>query len=224
MTGPIRVLLVDDQPLIRKGLGLILGPADGFEIVAEADDGSQAIAALADHDVGEVDLVVMDVRMPVLDGIEATRRMVAAGGPPVLILTTFGEDEILWDAIDAGAAGFALKNSDGDDLVGAARAVAGGGAWLDGALLPKVLDSYRRVVIPQQRTAERLDALTDREHDVLRLMARGATNGEIAAALYVGETTVKSHVGAIFTKLAVRDRAAAIVYAFDHGVVTVGGT
>jgi DNA-binding NarL/FixJ family response regulator len=213
------VLLVDDQPLIRTGLGMILGPNDGFEIIAEADDGEQAIAALADH---EIDLVVMDVRMPVLDGIEATRRIVAADGPPVLILTTFGEDEILWDAIDAGAGGFALKNTGGDELVAAARAVAGGGAWLDGAVLPKVLDSYRRVVIPQQRTAERLDELTTREHDVLRLMARGATNGEIAASLHVGETTVKSHVGAIFTKLAVRDRAAAIVYAFDHGVVTAG--
>lgn len=219
MSGPVRVLLVDDQPLIRTGLGMILGPNDGFEIVAEADDGEQAIAELADH---EIDLVVMDVRMPVLDGIEATRRIVAADGPPILILTTFGEDEILWDAIEAGAGGFALKNTGGDELVAAARAVAGGGAWLDGALLPKVLDSYRRVVIPQQRTAERLEALTEREHDVLRLMARGATNGEIAATLHVGETTVKSHVGAIFTKLAVRDRAAAIVYAFDHGVVTAG--
>ena len=219
MSESVKVLLVDDQPLIRTGLGMILGPNDGFEIVAEADDGEQAIAALADHDI---DLVVMDVRMPVLDGIEATRRITADAGPPILILTTFGEDEILWDALDAGAAGFALKNTDGDELVAAARAVAGGGAWLDGALLPKVLDSYRRVVIPQQRTAERLDALTEREHDVLRLMARGATNGEIAATLHVGETTVKSHVGAIFTKLAVRDRAAAIVYAFDHGVVTAG--
>ncbi len=219
MSDLIRVLLVDDQPLIRKGLGLILGPSDGFEVVAEADDGEQALAAVDDH---EIDLVVMDVRMPVLDGIEATRRVVAVEGPPVLILTTFGEDEILWDAIDAGAAGFALKNTDGDDLVGAARAVAGGGAWLDVTLLPKVLDSYRQVVIPQQRGAERLDELTSREHDVLRLMARGATNAEIAASLHVGETTVKSHVGAIFTKLAVRDRAAAIVYAFDHGVVTVG--
>jgi len=219
MSESVKVLLVDDQPLIRTGLGMILGPNDGFEIVAEADDGEQAIVALADHDV---DLVVMDVRMPVLDGIEATRRITADAGPPILILTTFGEDEILWDALDAGAAGFALKNTDGDELVAAARAVAGGGAWLDGALLPKVLDSYRRVVIPQQRTAERLDALTEREHDVLRLMARGATNGEIAATLHVGETTVKSHVGAIFTKLAVRDRAAAIVYAFDHGVVTAG--
>lgn len=219
MTDPIRVLLVDDQPLIRTGLGMILGPNDGFDVVAEADDGEQAIAALTDH---EIDLVVMDVRMPVLDGIEATRRIGADDGPPVLILTTFGEDEILWDAIDAGAGGFALKNAGSDELVAAARAVAGGGAWLDGALLPKVLDSYRRVVIPQQRTAERLDQLTDREHDVLRLMARGATNGEIAASLHVGETTVKSHVGAIFTKLAVRDRAAAIVYAFDHGVVTAG--
>ena len=219
MSESVKVLLVDDQPLIRTGLGLILGPNDGFEIVAEADDGEQAIAALADHDI---DLVVMDVRMPVLDGIEATRRITADAGPPILILTTFGEDEILWDAIDAGAAGFALKHTGGDELVAAARAVAGGGAWLDGALLPKVLDSYRRVVIPQQRTAERLAELTEREHDVLRLMARGATNGEIAASLHVGETTVKSHVGAIFTKLAVRDRAAAIVYAFDHGVVTAG--
>ena len=215
----IRTILVDDQPLIRAGLKLTLGPEEGFDIVAEADNGDVALVETART---VCDLVVMDVRMPVLDGIEATRRIVADGGPPVLILTTFGEEEILWQAVEAGAAGFALKTARPEDLLAAARSVAGGGAWVDTSLLPKVLDSYRTMVIPQQRGAERLDALTPREHDVLRLMARGATNAEISSALIVGETTVKTHVGAIFAKLGVRDRAAAIVYAFDHGVVSPG--
>lgn len=213
-----RALLVDDQPLIRSGLRLVLEGA-GFEIVGECDDGAQAVDA-AQTDA--VDLVVMDIRMPVMDGIEATRRIVGAQGPPVLVVTTFGEDEILWDAVDAGAAGFVLKSAGGAELVGAATAVAAGGAWIDAELLPRVLESYRRVVIPAARTSERLDALTDREHDVLKLMARGSTNHEIAEALFVGETTVKTHVGSIFSKLGVRDRAAAIVFAFDHGVVTPG--
>ena len=138
------------------------------------------------------------------------------------MLTTFGEDEVLWGAIEAGAAGFVLKDSSAEELIAAVRAVAGGGAWFDPGVAPRVLDRYRRVVAPATRDAARLELLTDREHDVLRLMARGATNAEIAASLYVAEATVKSHVGSIFTKLDVRDRAAAIVFAYDHGVVSPG--
>ena len=167
----------------------------------------------------------MDIRMPRLDGIAATQRLCEMPDPvTVLMLTTFGEDEVLWGAIEAGAAGFVLKDSAAEDLIAAVRSVAEGGAWFDPAVAPRVLDRYRRVVAPAARDASRLDLLTEREHAVLRLMARGATNAEIASSLSVAEATVKSHVGSIFAKLDARDRAAAIVYAYDHGVVSPGAT
>jgi DNA-binding NarL/FixJ family response regulator len=216
----IRVALVDDQAIIRAGLARILSPADGFEVVAECADGLQAVEELpALHP----DVVLMDIRMPVLDGIAATAQLRAAADPVVvLVLTTFGEDEMLWGAIEAGAAGFALKDSSAEELIAAVRAVAGGGIWFDPAVAPRVLEHYRRLVAPAAREAARLELLTDREHDVLRLMARGATNAEIAAELYVAEATVKTHVGSIFARLGVRDRASAIVFAYDHGVVRPG--
>jgi DNA-binding NarL/FixJ family response regulator len=218
----IRVAIVDDQAIVRAGLARILSPADGFEVVAECADGSQAVAELP---ALRPDIVLMDVRMPALDGIAATEQLRSLDDPlDVLVLTTFGEDEVLWGAIEAGAAGFVLKDSTADDLIAAVRAVAGGGAWFDPAVAPRLLDSYRRLVAPAARDAARLDLLTDREHDVLRLMARGATNAEIGATLFVAEATVKTHVGSIFQKLGVRDRAAAIVFAYDHGVVTPGMT
>jgi len=142
----------------------------------------------------------------------------------VLVLTTFGEDEVLWGALEAGAAGFVLKDASAEDLIAAVRAVAGGAAWFDPAVAPRVLEDYRRRVAPIGRERARLELLTDRERDVLRLMARGATNQEIAATLYVAEATVKTHVGSIFGKLGVRDRPAAIVFAYDHGVVAPGQT
>jgi DNA-binding NarL/FixJ family response regulator len=215
----IRVALVDDQAIVRAGLARILSPTDGFEVVAECVNGN---AAVAEVPALRPDVTLMDVRMPGLDGIAATTELCAAGAGPVLVLTTFGEDEVLWAAIEAGAAGFVLKDSSAEDLIAAVRAVAGGGAWFDSGVAPRVLDRYRRVVAPAARDAARLDLLTDREHDVLRLMARGATNAEVAAGLHVAEATVKSHVGSIFAKLDVRDRAAAIVFAYDHGVVTPG--
>jgi DNA-binding NarL/FixJ family response regulator len=215
----IRVALVDDQAIVRAGLARILSPSDGFEVVAECADGRQAVEELPSV---RPDVTLMDIRMPRLDGIAATAQLCDVG--PILVLTTFGEDEVLWGAIEAGAAGFVLKDSSAEDLIAAARAVAGGGAWFDPAVAPRVLDRYRRVVAPATRDAARLDLLTAREHDVLRLMARGATNAEIAASLHVAEATVKSHVGSIFTKLEVRDRAAAIVFAYDHGVVAPGTT
>jgi DNA-binding NarL/FixJ family response regulator len=216
----IRVALVDDQAIVRAGLARILSPADGFEVVAELADGRQAIEGLPPL---RPDVVLMDVRMPGLDGIAATAELRALDAPlDVLVLTTFGEDEVLWGAIEAGAAGFVLKDSSAEDLIAAVRAVAEGAAWFDPAVAPRVLDRYRRVVAPAARDATRLDLLTDREHDVLRLMARGATNAEIAGALHVAEPTVKTHVGSIFGKLGVRDRAAAIVFAYDHGVVAPG--
>jgi DNA-binding NarL/FixJ family response regulator len=216
----IRVALVDDQELVRAGLARILSPADGFEVVAECADGTQAVERLP---AVRPDVVVMDIRMPVLDGIAATAVLREGDEPPgVLVLTTFGEDEVLWGAIEAGAAGFVLKDCSAEDLIAAVRAVAGGGAWFDPAVAPRLLDQYRRLVAPASREAGRLELLTEREHEVLRLMARGATNAEIAASLYVAEATVKSHVGSIFGKLDVRDRAAAIVFAYDHGVAMPG--
>ena len=213
----IRVLIVDDAPVVRAGVARILGPADGFEIVAECSDGSEVPAVLASH---QLDLVVMDVRMRQVDGVAATRLLRAdPAAPPVLVLTTFDDDDALWGALDAGAAGFVLKDSPAELLIAAARAVAAGGAWLDAAVTARVL----RAVPPRPSSGdhERHDPqLTDREHDVLRLMASGASNTEIAGSLFVSEATIKSHVGAIFAKLGARDRAAAIVYAFDRGIVT----
>jgi DNA-binding NarL/FixJ family response regulator len=218
----IQVALVDDQAIVRAGLARILSPTDGFEVVAECVSGHEAVERLP---ALRPDVILMDIRMPGLDGIAAAARLRSKLPlSPVLVLTTFGEDEVLWGAIEAGAAGFVLKDSSAEDLISAVRAVAGGGAWFDPGVAPRVLDRYRRVVAPATRDAALLDMLTDREHDVLRLMARGATNAEIAARLYVAEATVKTHVGSIFTKLGVRDRAAAIVFAYDHGVVSPGAT
>jgi DNA-binding NarL/FixJ family response regulator len=216
----IRIAIVDDQAIVRAGLARILSPPDGFQVVAECADGLQAVDELpALHP----DVVLMDVRMPALDGIAATEQLRRLDEPlDVLVLTTFGEDEVLWGAIEAGAAGFVLKDSSAEELIAAVRAVAGGGAWFDPGVAPRLLERYRRVVAPAARDATKLDELTDREHEVLRLMARGATNAEIATAMHVAEATVKTHVGSIFGKLGVRDRAAAIVFAYDHGVVTPG--
>jgi DNA-binding NarL/FixJ family response regulator len=220
VTSLIRVALVDDQAIVRAGLARILSPADGFEVVAECADGRSAVEDLpALHP----DVVLMDIRMPVLDGIAATAQLRTGDQPlAVLVLTTFGEDEVLWGAIEAGAAGFVLKDCSAEDLIAAVRAVAGGGAWFDPGVAPRLLDHYRRLVAPATRRAAKVESLTEREHDVLRLMARGATNAEIASAMHVAEATVKTHVGSIFAKLDVRDRPAAIVFAYDHGVVTPG--
>jgi DNA-binding NarL/FixJ family response regulator len=218
----IRVALVDDQAMVRAGLARILAPADGFRVVAECGDGQQA---LEDLPAVNADVILMDVRMPRLDGLAATTQLrEVAVSVPVLILTNFGEDEVLWGAIEAGAAGFVLKDRSAEELITAVRAVAGGGAWFDPAVAPRVLERYRELVTPAARDASRLDELTEREHAVLRLMARGATNPEIGASLHVAEATVKTHVGSIFGKLGVRDRAAAIVFAYDHGVVSPGAT
>ena len=213
----IRLLLVDDQPVVRAGAARILGPDDGFEVVAECDDGDQVVSAVAAH---RPDLVLMDVRMHRTDGVTAMRLLGSTGdAPPVLMFTTFDDDDVLWGALDAGAAGFILKDSPAESLIAAARAVAGGAAWLDPKVAPRVLQAFRTNVRPHLDETARVAELTDREHDVLRHMARGATNAEIAAALIVSEATIKTHVGAVFSKLGVRDRAAAIVFAYDHGIV-----
>jgi DNA-binding NarL/FixJ family response regulator len=213
----IAVVLVDDQQLVRTGLQRILGEDDGFAVVAECGDGAEALRAL---ETAHADVVLMDIRMRGMDGIEATRRVREADGPPVLVLTTFDDDEVLASALEAGAAGFVLKEASAEQLMEATRAVASGGAWIDPAVLPRVLAGYRSTVVPKLRDGARASHLTDRELDVLRQMATGASNGEIARHLVVSEATVKSHVGSIFSKLAVRDRAGAIVYAYQHGLVS----
>jgi DNA-binding NarL/FixJ family response regulator len=215
----IRVLLVDDQPMVRAGLGLILRSQPDIQVVGECDEGGGVVDAVSRR---TPDMVCMDVRMPNVDGVEATRRLRAAGGPPVCILTTFGDEDVLWSAVDAGAAGFELKSATPENLIEAVRVVAAGGTWIDGTLLGPILDSYRQAVRPPRHDG-RLDALTGRERDVLRLMARGASNREIADRLFLAETTVKTHVGALFSKLGARDRAAAIVFAYDAGLVRPGG-
>lgn len=217
----IRVVVVDDQPVVRAGVVRILGPEDGFDVVAQLDDGDQVANTLA---AVQADLVLMDVRMRRVNGPDAVRRLRERAGdgeddPPVLMFTTFDDDDALWGALDAGAAGFILKDCTAEDLIAACRTVAAGGAWLDPQVAPRVMAAFRRQVVPQIRQRARADQLTGREHDVLRHMARGATNAEIADRLAVGEATVKSHIGSIFTKLGVRDRAAAIVFAYDHGLV-----
>ncbi|HYJ67476.1 MAG TPA: response regulator transcription factor [Nocardioidaceae bacterium] len=218
--GVLRVLLVDDQELVRSGLRRILRRKDGFAIVAECADGDQVVAAVDDH---PVDVVVMDLRMKRVDGIEATRRLRERPcSPPVLVLTTFDDDELLSGALRAGAAGFLLKDSPAEELIKAVRTVATGGSWLDPAVTGRVLATYREAAVDATPSPAALDDLTPRELDVLRLVGRGRTNAEIADSLVISEVTVKSHVGHIFAKLGLRDRAAAIVYAFDHGVVTVG--
>jgi len=219
MTTPVRVLLVDDQELVRSGLTRILRRRDGFEVVGECADGDEVPAALTEHDP---DVVVMDLRMPRVDGITATTRLrTDPQAPPVLVLTTFDDDELLSAALRAGAAGFLLKDSSAEDLSRAVHAVARGDSWLDPAVTARVLSRYRQA--PEPRVGDALDVLTERELEVLRAMGAGASNHEIAEQLVISELTVKSHIGRIFTKLDLRDRAAAIVFAFDNGVVHPGG-
>src|SRR4051794_1853832 len=211
----VRILLVDDQAMVRAGLALVLGAEPDLEVVAECEDGS-AVPAAVRRD--RPDLVLMDVRMPRVDGPEAIRRLAAAGDPPpVLALTTFDDDASLWGAITAGAAGFVLKDSRAELLIEAVRAVAAGGAWLDPRVLPRVLASARRSPPFPGARAQALEQLTPRETQVLGLLCRGASNGEIAVTIGTAERTVKSHVSAILAKLGARDRAAAIVAAYDAG-------
>jgi DNA-binding NarL/FixJ family response regulator len=213
----IRVLLVDDQPLARAGLRRILEPQENITVVGECEDGDQVIAAVGRH---QPDVVVMDVRMRRMDGAEATRRLrLQAETPPVLVLTTFDDDDTVAAALGAGAAGFILKDAPGEDIVRATVTVAEGGSWLDPQVTGRVLDAYRRIAGRQPRDRTVLDHLTQRERDVLHQVGLGATNAEVAAALYVSEATVKTHLGNILTKLDLRDRAAAIVFAHNHGLV-----
>lgn len=211
----VGVLLVDDQELVRSGLRRILRRKDGFNIVGECADGDEVPDAIRRHGP---DVVVMDLRMKRIGGVDAVRTLCAAGGPPALALTTFDDDDLLSEALRAGACGFILKDSPAEELIRAVHAVARGEAYLDPAVTARVLTDYRRA--PGVTSPDVADKLTARERDVLELIGSGATNAEIAGHLVISEVTVKSHIGRIFTKLDLRDRAAAIVYAYDHGVVT----
>lgn len=210
-----RVLLVDDQDLIRAGLRGILLPRYGFEIVGELSDGCGVIEAVRRW---APDVVVMDIRMPRVDGVTATQALRAStDGPPVLVLTTFDDDEVLAAALRAGASGFLLKGVPAEVLQQAVRTVASGGAWLDPAVTGRVLAAYRDSV--RRDPGPVLAGLTAREREVLALIGAGRTNKEIGTELILGEGTVKTHIGHVFSKLALRDRAAAVVFAFDHGLV-----
>jgi DNA-binding NarL/FixJ family response regulator len=225
----IRVMLVDDQVLLRTGFRMVLQAQPDMEVVAEAGDGLEALEVLR-HTA--VDVVLMDVRMPRMDGVEATRRIcggrterAADGTPKVLILTTFDLDEYAFAALKAGAAGFMLKDVPPAELLGAIRAVHSGDAVVAPSTTRRLLDRFAPLlprVVEQENTD--LDRLTDREREVLLLVAQGLSNGEIAARLVLSEATVKTHVGRILTKLNLRDRVQAVVLAYETGLVRAGGT
>jgi DNA-binding NarL/FixJ family response regulator len=220
----IRVLIVDDQSLVRAGFRMILEAEGDVEVVGEASDGAEAIEAAAEH---SPDVILMDVRMPNVDGLEATRRLLEgkSEGPRILILTTFDLDEYVWEALHAGASGFLLKDTPPEQLVDAIRVVASGDALLAPAITRRVIEEFvSRPPASARRQAPGLDELTARELEMLRYVARGLSNAEIAEAAFVSETTVKTHVAHILMKLRLRDRVQAVVYAYEHGIVAPGDT
>jgi DNA-binding NarL/FixJ family response regulator len=212
----IRVLIADDQALVRGGFRMILENAGDIEVCGEAATGREALELVRG---AAVDVVLMDIRMPELDGVEATRRLMVAGGPRVLILTTFDLDEYVYDALRAGASGFLLKDIDPPELVRAVRAVHSGEALLAPAITRRLVEQFTRRPAPGARTPPELAELTARELDVLRELARGLSNAEIAAALFLSPATVKTHVARILMKLGLRDRVQAVVFAYQTGLV-----
>ncbi|MEA2144688.1 MAG: hypothetical protein QOG59_275 [Solirubrobacteraceae bacterium] len=210
----LRVVIADDQPMMRAGFKAVLEAAGDIEVVAEASDGEQAVLAANEY---APDVVLMDIRMPVMDGIEATRRLPRQR---VLILTTFGLDQYIIEALRAGASGFLLKDAPVHDVVAAVRAVAAGDAVLSAAVTRQLLDQVaRRLPAPVSRRSDDLDLLTEREHEVLRMLANGLSNAEIASALVVSEATVKSHVSHLLAKLGLRDRVQAVIYAYETRLI-----
>jgi DNA-binding NarL/FixJ family response regulator len=215
----IRVLLADDQPVVRSGLRMILESEPDIEIVGEACDGAEAVEATLTL---RPDLILMDIAMPKLDGIEATRRIAATGATArVLVLTTYGLDENVYDALKAGAAGFLVKTDPPEQLVDAVRSVTRGDALLAPEITRRLIDRF--VARRPSRPSPELEALTAREREVLELLARGLTNAEIANELVVSDGTVKTHVAHILAKLDLRDRTQAVIYAYEHAIVEPGG-
>jgi len=211
----LRVVIADDQPMMRAGFKSVLESAGDITVVGEAENGEEAVSLARAQ---RPDVVLMDIRMPVMDGIEATRRL---PHQRVLILTTFGLDEYIIDALRAGASGFLLKDAPTHDVLAAVRAVAAGDAVLSAGVTRQLLDQVgRRLPAAVSRDAHVLAGLTDREEEVLRMLAAGLSNAEIAAAMVVSETTVKSHVSRILGKLGLRDRVQAVIYAYETGLIT----
>jgi DNA-binding NarL/FixJ family response regulator len=218
----IRLLIVDDQELIRTGLRLFLQTQDGLAVVGEAADGDEAVALAV---TTRPDVVLMDVRMPRMDGVEATARLTAAGidpPPRVLMLTTFDLDEYVFGALRAGAAGFLLKDASRERLVEAIQVVHAGDALLSPSITRRLIEDFAARTDPLKPPTALLAGLTPRERETLVLVARGLSNNEIAAHLVVTEATVKSHIGSVFAKLHLRDRAQAVVFAYEHGIVVAG--
>jgi DNA-binding NarL/FixJ family response regulator len=216
----IRVLIADDQALVRAGFRAILEGQPDMDVVGEASDGDEAVTSARDL---QPDVVLMDVRMPGVDGIAATKRLLAVpDAPRVLMLTTFDLDEYLYDAMKAGASGFLLKDAPRDQLIGAVRTVAAGDALLAPALVRRLVEDFVSRPPPGSRAPAELDGLTEREVDVLTLIARGLSNAEIASTLVVSEATVRTHVTHILSKLDLRDRVQAVVVAYESGLVRPG--
>jgi DNA-binding NarL/FixJ family response regulator len=215
--SPLRVVIADDQPMMRAGFKAVLEATGSIEVVAEAGTGEEAVAAATAH---APDVVLMDIRMPGMDGIEATRRLPRQR---ILILTTFGLDEYIIEALRAGASGFLLKDAPTREVVDAVRAVAAGDAVLAPSVTRQLLDQVgRRLPAAVSRTPDGLAELTDREQQVLRMLAVGMSNAEIAEALVVSEPTVKTHVSNLLGKLGLRDRVQAVIYAYESGLITPG--
>jgi DNA-binding NarL/FixJ family response regulator len=221
-TAPIRVLVVDDQELVRAGFCVILDNADGITVVGEAATGAEAVA-LAEQ--LRPDVVLMDVRMPEMDGLEAARLITATlPAPKVVMLTTFDLDDYVYAALRAGASGFLLKDSPRADLIAAVRAAAGGDALLAPSVTRRLIEAFARRPAETSPSPSQLASVTARERDVLLLMARGRSNAEIAAALVVSEATVKTHVGSVLAKLGLRDRVQAVILAYETGLIVPGDT
>jgi DNA-binding NarL/FixJ family response regulator len=218
----IRLLIVDDQELVRTGFRLFLETQDDLEVVGEASDGEEAIERARQL---QPDVILMDIRMPRMDGVEATARLTSARiepPPRVLVLTTFDLDEYVFGALRAGAAGFLLKDAPRERLVEAIRVVHGGDALLSPSITRRLVEHFAARTDPLQPSPALLEHLTPREREVLALVARGLSNGEIAQRLVITEATVKSHVGSILMKLGLRDRVQAVVFAYEHGIVVAG--
>ncbi len=219
--SPIRVLVVDDQELVRSGFCIILDTADGIAVVAEAANGEAAVSAVAAH---QPDVVLMDIRMPGMDGLEATRLITRdrSTAAKVVILTTFDLDDYVYEALRAGASGFLLKDSPRRDLIAAVHAVAAGDALLAPSVTRRLIEAFARRAPETAPSPSQLASLTARERDVLMLLARGRSNSEIAAGLFVSEATVKTHVGNVLAKLGLRDRVQAVILAYETGIVVPG--
>ncbi len=216
----VRVLVVDDQAMMRAGLCALLDDEPGIEVVGEASDGQQALRAVRAR---RPDVVLMDIRMPGMDGLEATRRLIEEGTPArILVLTTFDLDEYVFAALRAGASGFLLKDAPAEQLIDGVRVVAAGEAMLSPSVTRQVVREFARLPPATDRLPAALNQLTPREMEVLRLLAKGRSNPEIAAELVVGETTVKTHVAHVLMKLGLRDRVQAVVFAYESGLVRGG--